>query len=75
MPEFRFEGLFCNAVDLWGESLLRAPVVMRGRPVSALGGGMCEIVESGHDLLGRSLHETWPVDVVLGDRDPRQRTG
>ncbi|MFF3566023.1 DUF6348 family protein [Streptomyces sp. NPDC002574] len=70
----RFEGLLCNAIEPWGEDVLRAPIVLEGQPASRAGAvGYCEVVESGHLLLGKVLSERWPAAFVLGDRDPRLR--
>ncbi|MFD8077312.1 DUF6348 family protein [Streptomyces sp. NPDC059718] len=67
----RFEGLLCNAIGPWGEDVLRAPVVLEGRPASRAGAvGYCEVVESRHPLLGKVLRERWPAQFVLGDGDP-----
>lgn len=72
----RFEGLFCNAVRPWGEDVLRAPVVLRGRPAGRAGAiGHCEIVESSQPLMAEILRRRWPAAQVLGDRDPRLRVG
>jgi hypothetical protein len=72
----RFEGLFCNAIDPWGEDLLRAPVIFQGRPATAPGAiGYCEVVESSHPVMNKVLTQHWPAESVLGDKDPRQRTG
>jgi Family of unknown function (DUF6348)/Uncharacterized protein conserved in bacteria (DUF2199) len=65
----RFEGLFCNAVEPWGEGVLRAPVVLVGRPAEADAVGVCEIVESSHPLMTTVLEQRWPAAVVLGGRD------
>ncbi|MBC3839463.1 hypothetical protein GXW82_02300 [Streptacidiphilus sp. 4-A2] len=65
---YRFTGLLCNAVGPWGEELLRAPVVLGGQQVDENG---CisspEVIESGHPLLSKVLHERWPAPFVLGE--------
>jgi hypothetical protein len=76
LPGHRFEGLLCNAVGPWGEEVLRAPVVLRGRPAAGDGSvPYCEVVESSHPLLAKVLTDRWPAEFVLGERDPRLRVG
>ena len=73
---YRFEGLLCNAVGPWGEELLRAPVVLGGQQSNGDGSiRRSEVIASSHPLLGKVLREPWPSEFVLGDRDPRLRTG
>ncbi|HJP80486.1 MAG TPA: hypothetical protein VJ914_39815 [Pseudonocardiaceae bacterium] len=70
----RFEGLFCNVIDPWGEDLLRAPVILQGRPAARPGAvGYCEVVESGQPLMSNVLGQRWPAEFVLGEKDPRKR--
>lgn len=72
----RFEGLLCNAVDPWGEELLRAPVVLGGQQVNEDGSiRRSEVVASSDPLLGEVLREVWPAEFVLGDRAPRPHAG
>jgi hypothetical protein len=74
LPGHRFEGLLCNAVGPWGEEVLRAPVVLEGRPATREGRvPYCEVVESSHPLLAKVLSDRWPAEFVLGERDPRLR--
>jgi hypothetical protein len=70
----RFRGLLGNAVEPWGDQLLRAPVTLEGRPATSPDGvGICEVVQTKHKLLGEVLRNRWPAAMVLGDRDPRLR--
>jgi len=72
----RFEGMFCNAIDPWGEDLLRAPVTLQGRPPTAPGSvGIPDIVDTDHRVLKNVLRKSWPAEVVLGAKDPRLRLG
>ncbi|GAA2647978.1 MULTISPECIES: DUF6348 family protein [Streptomyces] len=69
----RFEGLFGNAIEPWGEELLQAPVLLGGQREEADGSiRPSEVLDSEHPLLARILHESWPAAFVLGDRDPRR---
>jgi hypothetical protein len=68
----RFEGLLCNGIRPWGEDLLRAPVVLGGQRFGEDGSiSYCEVLESSQPLLSKVLHERWPAQFVLGDRDGR----
>ncbi|MFF4448473.1 DUF6348 family protein [Streptomyces sp. NPDC001502] len=68
----RFEGLFGNAIEPWGEELLQAPVLLGGQREAADGSiRPSEVLGSEHPLLARILRESWPAEFVLGDRDPR----
>lgn len=68
----RFEGLFGNAIEPWGEELLQAPVLLGGQREAADGSiRSSEVLDSEHPLLARILRESWPAEFVLGDRDPR----
>jgi hypothetical protein len=68
----RFGGLLCNAIGPWGEELLRAPVLLGGQQVNEDGSiRYSEVLESSHPLLGKVLHQQWPAEFVLGERDPR----
>ncbi len=68
----RFEGLFCNAIEPWGEELLHAPVLLGGQREAANGSiRPSEVLDSEHPLLARIVRESWPAEFVLGDRDPR----
>jgi hypothetical protein len=63
----RFEGVFGNAIAPWGEALLKAPVVVVGRPAGPNGGvGIPEIVESAQPLLREVLTGRWPADLARG---------
>ncbi|WP_431968199.1 hypothetical protein [Actinacidiphila sp. bgisy160] len=62
----RFEGLLCNAIGPRGEDVLRAPVVLEGRP-AVRAGSRCEVVESGDPLLDKVLRERRPARFVLDD--------
>jgi hypothetical protein len=74
LPGHRFEGLLCNAFGPWGAEVLRAPVVLEGRPATRDGRvPYCEVVESSHPLVARVLNDRWPAEFVLGERDPRLR--
>ncbi|MER7762230.1 DUF6348 family protein [Streptomyces sp. NPDC097619] len=62
----RFEGLFCNAVEPWGEELLKAPVLLGGQKYNADGSlRMTEVLDSEHPLMSRVLKETWPAADLL----------
>jgi hypothetical protein len=64
---FQFEGLFCNAVEPWGEKLLRAPVVLGGQRHNEDGSiSITEVLDTSDPLLSRVLTERWPTDAVLG---------
>ncbi|WP_262060109.1 DUF6348 family protein [Streptomyces sp. STR69] len=68
----RFEGLLCNAIDPWGEDVLRAPVVLGGQRINEDGSvRLSEVLESSDPLLSKVLTETWPAAFVVGDRFPR----
>ncbi|MEV6107333.1 DUF6348 family protein [Streptomyces sp. NPDC051940] len=68
----RFEGLLCNAIDPWGEDVLRAPVVLGSQQINEDGSvRRSEVLESSDPLLSKVLSETWPATFVLGDRFPR----
>jgi hypothetical protein len=72
---FQFEGLFCNAVEPWGEKLLRAPVVLGGQRHNDDGSiRNTEVLNSSDPLLMRVLTESWPANLVLmADlQNPRQ---
>ncbi|WP_306192973.1 DUF6348 family protein [Streptomyces sp. MK5] len=72
LPGHRFEGLLCNAVGPWGEEVLRAPVVLEGKPTKREGRvPYCEVVASTHPLLAKALNDHWPAEFVLGEHDPR----
>lgn len=59
----RFEGFFCNAIDPWGEDLLRAPVVLEGKPATNPDAvGYCEVVATSQPLLDKVLKQTWPAE-------------
>lgn len=67
----RFEGLLCNAIDPWGEDVLRAPVVLGGQRINEDDSvRLSEVLESSDPLLNKVLTETWPAAYVLGDRFP-----
>lgn len=67
----RFEGLFCNAVEPWGEELLQARVLLGGQRVKPDGSiQLSEVLDSEHPLLAQILRESWPAEFVLDDRDP-----
>ena len=71
----RFAGLLCNAIEPWGEDLLRAPVVLGGQRFNEDGSiAYSEVLESGDPLLSEVLRKRWPAQFVLGDRDPRLRS-
>ncbi|MGX9890455.1 DUF6348 family protein [Streptomyces sp. NPDC002276] len=73
LADHRFEGLLCNAIDPWGEDVLRAPVVLGGQRINEDGSvRISEVLESSDPLLGKVLTESWPADFVLGDRFPRR---
>lgn len=66
---FQFEGLFCNAVEPWGEELLRAPVVLGGQRHNEDGSiAITEVLDTSHPLLSRVLRERWPTELVLSAR-------
>jgi hypothetical protein len=66
---FRFEGLFCNAVEPWGEALLQAPVVLGGQRRNEGGSiRITEVLDTSDPLLKRVLTERWSAEVVLGPR-------
>ncbi|MFB7373441.1 DUF6348 family protein [Streptomyces sp. NPDC056222] len=66
----RFEGLFCNAIEPWGEELLKAHVLLGGQRVEADGSiRFSEVLDSEHPLLARILRESWPAAFVLGAPD------
>ncbi|WP_351235829.1 DUF6348 family protein [Streptomyces sp. NPDC002133] len=70
----RFEGLFCNAIEPWGEELLQARVLLGGQRIEADGSiRLSEVLDSEHPLLARILRESWPAAFVLGDRSPGAR--
>lgn len=76
LPGHRFQGQFCNAVEPWGEDLLRAAVTLEGRQPTTPGGvGIPEVVDTSHRTLKKVLRKRWPAEVVLGARDPRLRVG
>jgi hypothetical protein len=76
LPGHRFPGLFCNIIEPWGKTLLRASVTVEGRQPSQPGTvGIPEIVASTDHALKKVLAKRWPAEVVLGDRDPRLRVG
>ena len=66
---FRFEGLFCNAVEPWGEALLQAPVVLGGQQQYEDGSiAITEVLDTSDPLLKRVLTERWSAQLVLGSR-------
>ncbi|WP_441248205.1 DUF6348 family protein [Kitasatospora sp. McL0602] len=67
----RFEGLFCNAIEPWGEELLQARVLLGGQRIEADGSiRLSEVLDSQHPLLARILRESWPAAFVLGNPGP-----